>query len=725
MRLTLRTLLAYRDGVLDPKDAALLEAKIRESSMAQQISARIEEGMRNRKLAPIPVDAREFGFEANMVAEFLDDTISMETLPEMERKCLEFNTLLSEIGSCHQILSRALTIPAAIPNSLRQRIRDLPNHPNAKSSLFTNKSLNTSGQMLRLDSSAAVASKAADPSSPTVASTAESRPIRKSRIELRESGIELDDGLGRSVPEYLIGSDRSWMTRAAMALLLVLALIVVGAFAVGPLERVAKLLSKPEGGMALVPNDRKKPPGISAIDENPKAIKPLEEAMDAEDAPIIEESVGAPPPGPALAINDPNAKPTSLLPSDGLKKEPNAKPEPPQTVRQMQWLPDSKASSESIVLTLGKRDGLGANHWKRMHPGDRVRVGERVIVPPAQRTEMRIEPGIRWLCAGDNDMLLAADGKTTKVMLYAGRSLIFATPDATAIDVDCNGVLLSIRFNSPDASAALELNNVWSPTTDAMLQQGSVEVNTNVRLIGVQGKLDYTAQSPGNPSSQGTLDVGQFVDWEDGAISKTQELLEAPWWLQTSFERPIDQLAATDLQRALAGVDPDVLENELLELTNHRRGETAALAVRTRMMIGKYDNLFTPEGVLNRKGLHSHWASILAQIPQSFGQMEHRELLVNTLRNEAGTRANTILSLLVPKSDEQLAAGADKLLVESLSSSAMDERILAIHQLSNITGKSLGFQPDKNSVDAIQQWRKLLSKNEIRYPESKAPKNGN
>ena len=72
MRLTLRTLLAYRDGVLDPKEAALLEEKIKESSTAQQISQRIETGMRNRKIAPIPVDAREFGFEANLVAEFLD-----------------------------------------------------------------------------------------------------------------------------------------------------------------------------------------------------------------------------------------------------------------------------------------------------------------------------------------------------------------------------------------------------------------------------------------------------------------------------------------------------------------------------------------------------------------------------------------------------------------------------------------------------------------------------
>jgi hypothetical protein len=48
----------------------------------------------------------------------------------------------------------------------------------------------------------------------------------------------------------------------------------------------------------------------------------------------------------------------------------------------------------------------------------------------------------------------------------------------------------------------------------------------------------------------------------------------------------------------------------------------------------------------------------------------------------------------------------------------MDERVLAIYQLTNITGKNLGYHPDKSQIDAIQQWRKLLGKNEIRYPES-------
>ena len=84
MRLTLRTLLAYRDGVLEPKDATALEAKLRESSTARQISQRIDQSISNPRLAPIPLDARDFGFDANQISEYLDDTILAEHIPEME-----------------------------------------------------------------------------------------------------------------------------------------------------------------------------------------------------------------------------------------------------------------------------------------------------------------------------------------------------------------------------------------------------------------------------------------------------------------------------------------------------------------------------------------------------------------------------------------------------------------------------------------------------------------
>ena len=712
MRLTLRTLLAYRDGVLDPKDAAVLEAKIKDSSTAQQISQRIEHEMQNRRLAPIPVDAREFGFEANLVAEFLDDTIPMETLPEMERKCLENNTLLSEIGSCHQILSRALSIPAPISAALRQRIRDLPNNP------LANHSADANGRIRRMDAPISVDGTNSKPQNTAVV-VASNKPMRKSNGELRGSGIELHDGLGRQVPEYLIGSDRGWLKSVAVATSLLFALVVVGAMAIGPVDRVRDLLRKSE---VIVDGDSNAKSSIKKT-----AVTNDDSNLIDTKATIDESSVAPPAPAiePASALDTETT--SKATPTDSPKKgelvdsASIVKSEILGVKGRIQWLPETKASSESIVLKLSTTDDSSTAFWKRMNPGEHLNLGDRVVVPPTQRTEMRVEPGIRLLCVGENDLELAKDIALPRVVLRSGRVLVFATPDAQEMEIDCNGIMVSVRFGAADGSCALELQNFWSIFTDEMSQASKVETQSSVRLFGVEGSLDYSFKIA-NRTAGGTLAVGQYVDWKNGEATVVQELTEAPWWFRSSISRPIDLPAATDLQSALAGKAPGATESQLLELTNNRRGETAALAARTRMMLGRYDGLFDPEGGFNRKNLHSHWQSLLAQIPQSLGREEHRAQLVSAIRTASPNRVNLLLSLLIPPSQEQLSAGADKLLVEALSSSLMDERVLAINQLTNITGKSLGYHPDKNQVDAIQQWRKLLGKNQIRYSTPTSPK---
>ncbi len=704
MRLTLRTLLAYRDGVLDPKDAAVLEAKIKDSSTAQHISHRIVTEMRNRKLAPIPVDAREFGFEANMVAEFLDDTIPMETLPEMERKCLENNSLLSEIGSCHQILSRALSIPAPASSSLRQRIHNLPH--NASSS----EAVDTKSRIRRIDH---VGSASESKNTTVVAATAKS--VRKPNVELRGSGIELNDGLGHQVPEYLIGSDRGWLKTAAIALSLLAALVVVGAMAIGPVDRVRDLLRKPE--MLVDAETRngehsvelKEPRSSATI---PAKTVPLPDAVDSIDTdPTFGESASAP-----------------LVLSEGVEKISDAnllntsvKLGFPTPKNRIQWLPETKASSESIVLKFSNAENKSAASWRRMNPGEYVNAGERIVVPPTQRTELRVEPGIRILVLGENDLEQAKDSVNPRCLLRSGRVLLFATPDAQDMQMDCNGLELSIHFATADGSCALELQNLWLNRTDAITQAGTIEARSTARLIGVEGSLQFSTKQVGLPEAEGSLAVGQYVDWNKGAMSATQELAETPSWFRNN-SRPIDQLAAKDLQKVLTGKEAGEIEAQLFELTNHRQFETAALATRTRMLLGRYDGLFEPEGVFNRKALHSHWQSLLGQIPQSLGREEHRAALVNAIRVASPNRMSSILSLLVPPSQEQLSAGADKMLVEALSSPLMDERVLAFNQLQSITGKNLGYHPDKNQVESVQQWRKLLGKNEIRYSEPTKPK---
>ena len=701
MRLTLRTLLAYRDGVLDSNDAAVLEAKINDSFTAQQISKRIADEMQNRRLAPIPVDAREFGFEANTVAEFLDDTISMETLPEMERKCLENNTLLSEIGSCHQILTRALSIPATIPASLRQRIHELPNNTAAI------RLADSAGRIRRVDRPELFAGTDAENQNAALVLQS-AKPMRQPNAELRHTGIELNDGLGRQVPEYLIGSDRGWIKTAALGLFLLVALVLVGSMAIGPVDRVRDLLRKSE--LVAVPGDGEKPSEPAATPDKRDTVaaqpsdiaSPTSKSSDAS----ADTSKGA----VAVALD-------LSTPKDKSKTDVIAMTPKPSLQNRIQWLPDTKPSAQAIVLKSSRLGNGSEISWSRMVSGEFIHPGERVIVPPSQRTEMRVEPGIRLLCAGENDMELVGDGAMPHIAMRTGRALVFATPDAKAIELDCNGLSISIRFHSSEGSCALEIQNSWPVSANETPQTVGLATRSSVRLFGVQGELDFSSMRAGVSAGKGTLRVAQFVEWSEGAISEIQDLAEAPWWFSSSTDRPIDQAASEELQKAITAKTPEELESQLLARAKQKPVSTAALAARIRMMLSRFDGLFEPDGIFNRKELQSFWPSLVSQIPQSLAREEYRAELVKAIRTACPDRADLILSLLVPPTPEQLSNGVDKLLVDALSSQYMDERILAISQLTRITGKSLAYHPERPQAEVIQKWRKLLTKSEIRFSE--------
>ncbi len=126
MRLTLRTLLAYLDNTLDPQDAELLKSKLAESGFATQMVQRIRGLLTQADLpAPSPL-ARGPVEEANVICEYLDSTLPVEQVAEVERACLDSDPHLAEAAACHQILTMVLENPASVPVVLRDRIYQLP-----------------------------------------------------------------------------------------------------------------------------------------------------------------------------------------------------------------------------------------------------------------------------------------------------------------------------------------------------------------------------------------------------------------------------------------------------------------------------------------------------------------------------------------------------------------------------------------------------------------------
>ena len=126
MRLTLRTLLAYLDDILEDGDIQVLKAKIEESGLATQLIARIRNSVDHRDIGALPPDAIGPLENANVMSEYLDSTLSPEQIAEIEQLCMESDTSLAEAAACHQILTVVLGEPAQVKDSLRQHIYDIP-----------------------------------------------------------------------------------------------------------------------------------------------------------------------------------------------------------------------------------------------------------------------------------------------------------------------------------------------------------------------------------------------------------------------------------------------------------------------------------------------------------------------------------------------------------------------------------------------------------------------
>ncbi len=130
MRLTLRTLLAYLDDMLEPLQMKEIGAKIAESEQARELMERIKQVTRRRRLTT-PTTSGSGGIDPNTIAEYLDSEVTPETAAEVEQICLASDVHLAELASCHQILTLVLGEPALVPPSAKQRMIALVKGPEA------------------------------------------------------------------------------------------------------------------------------------------------------------------------------------------------------------------------------------------------------------------------------------------------------------------------------------------------------------------------------------------------------------------------------------------------------------------------------------------------------------------------------------------------------------------------------------------------------------------
>src|SRR5215212_603508 len=203
MRLTLRTLLAYLDDVLDPVDKEELAHKIESSEFAEDLVHRTRDTVRRLRLSAPQVIGTGMGLDPNSVAEYLDNVMPPDAVGDFERICLESDVHLAEAAACHHVLTMILGQPADVDPRSRQRMYTIATEAGER-------------KQLRIEPAHVAA-----PAATSVAVASPGQPVRMADIAPAKRKVD--------IPEYLRAGSwwRSWSVVTGLAGVVILGIAIL------------------------------------------------------------------------------------------------------------------------------------------------------------------------------------------------------------------------------------------------------------------------------------------------------------------------------------------------------------------------------------------------------------------------------------------------------------------------------------------------------------------
>ncbi len=795
MRLTLRTLLAYRDGVLSSAETSDLHQRINQTEVASNLLRRIEALVQQKQMLAPKAIGEGLGGDANSVAEYLDDCLPSDQVAEFERICIaESDLVLAELAHCHQLLADALSSKVHVPTSLKAiavgvadpeqraalaaRLRTV-RVKRSKDKVGHSVIANPNGEVQRVDDahSSALVTAVEVPAEEVTVEQSRATNLSGQVDAVNAAGIVAKNENGalqvrapldvigsaptkppnagsaapktvHQVPEYLAAQSSSgWRIPAAIIAVLGLFLLLV-VQALGPLADIKNLFVATEGLANKSPGPNPNEVAESRDSES-RAVDKL-----ASEPRIVDDSNGdsqnsSSVPSDSTALesklrSDNSAEvgsgktskadvdkqmlapeDTATNPASGGADEPNtekANTEKPSTengepsARDSSEVIWSAANSDLRAVLLTRTATADGSTLERVTPSAAIPKNVELIVPPAMRPTLDFGNVCKWTVCGPTRLTHELDAQgNMKVSTSLCRALVRAYSQGNAIQVATPAGLLNVQFADASSMASIEAayrSVAFGPVTDkrafkpfAIVVAVEGEVTVTVGPTFDSGVGANEAAKPVN------LNVGEAMAFVDGKVVEF-ELGTIPAWYRSNVPRPLDALAAMDMDKLLS--ETGSTQAQLNSMCQNNRPETAALAIQTTLMLGDWSGF--AKYLLGDESMRTQWentlslaAQILADDPASI------EEATRELDAVYGESSSKLLSLLVGSAaDEQANASADATLqewVDSLSSDRLEERVLAAYQLRRVSGKDLGFQPSTPNRASVQQWRREIVTN--------------
>jgi uncharacterized protein YdbL (DUF1318 family) len=760
MRLTLRTLLAWLDGVLPEGEQLEIGAKVSASAAATPLVERIRAAVGRAAVGTPRLDARGLADDPNSVAEYLDNTLSKDQLEGFERICIDSEMHLAEVAACHALLAelardsaRAQHIDAAGRQRLGERLR---------------------GMLAGLQDRAVTAAAAAQATEATDELRDTARALRAAIDGGPGAAVTMRPAAARPAPRR--SSAAAWAS-AGLAIVLLLALATALAWTLGRGGRreAAPATAAPAGelepqlAVAAVPAapavaEPAAPPADTAAVAPPASAPaatpelapsgpvgapgtPAEQPAAVTASPVVPlpEAGQATPPGPPMAATGgtgtkPEAAPTAaaaVSAATGAAAPPAAVA---ATVPPPAWSPPGAAPADPVGFVGGEgvllrlaTDVSGAEpRWTHFPAGSQLAVREQFLVPPLSQCDLHVRGvKIRLLPETRAGLAIDADG-TPRLELVFGRAVVRASRADARLGITAAGLVGTIDAGLVEPVAAeVRLDRPLGDDPATVPPQVTARVGAGPR--GIVWRQTMPDGRPAEPSlegiaAQGLLDAGTALEWTSAApdrIAVDRRAGQPPWVDSGLRLDRTDKSAGEALAAKVAATAP--LDRALKELAaDRRRVENRMIAAATLALLGDYDELVEQLGAdaPGRKLEAGKWSALeAATVPLALSRGGNAASRLHGAFVNRGPhgKADLLWKLARGVTDEDLAAGVDRELVDALEDPDLIVRRYAIKVLCDVTRAGAADRnryradglPDMRR-EGVDWWRKQLQRGLIR-----------
>jgi hypothetical protein len=708
MRLTLRTLLAYLDDVLEPAQTKLIGQKIQESAVAGKLVSLIRTVVRQRRLKAPSVSGPNSGIDPNVVAQYLDNTLAPEQVVEVETVLLTSDELLAEVASCHQVMALMMGKPSEVSEASREKLYALGPVDQA--------------DQLHVDEARVATGGDAGHGAAGVASNG--RDGQRQRDSDRHA--ETSKPAHAEIPEYLRQS--SWSQRAAPTAIIALLIVVcVGllisdpGFLTGIREAKRELTNSerdpakpgvpgvktppvvadanlPADDAGIVRNEIASVESPAATDRTPSTIViPASPAVPGIDPPPPADATPIPDgdmpadaavavrttPSATVAVPGKSALPVSPLPDSTV---PNNEPKPVLNPALVQYI-----SSDGVTL----RFDDAQQNWFLLPRRSAVAPGELLAVLEPFEAVLDIDRGgmIATVMGDSAVRLLPPDRSTTvgldvrrgRVLLRSSRKDVAQCPVMT---VQVGSDSWWLEFLSADTVCTLEI----SPREPLQFEK-PLGANWYAGVVRVlSGSVKWTAtegqsQQVNAESALGIMPRNQDAGVQPVPVSSTY----APEWTdaQKRKQSPLRRFAA--LFEKEFELDQPV-GMTLLSLIKHSNAKIVELAVRGLSLTESYSGMVQALAECSyEEGRFAARDGIRAWLPQQ----ADRGLLLKQLLEQyyPPTDAKNVYMLLWGFRMEDGTNRAISLeLINSLKNTRVEIRELAYFWIVQLSGRKWEFR---------------------------------